>query len=79
METCSYPMTNLELYTGYSMSNDPTGIEGFHKFEFLLTNPSYHAKMTPVSEKETPGWRKYPAANLLDEDYLGSIVRYNIE
>ena len=47
--------------------------------EFLLTIPDYHARMTPVSGKETPGWRKYPAANLLDEDYLGSIVRYNIE
>ena len=61
------------------MSNDQTVVEGYKKYKYLLTNPDYHAKMTRVSGKEPSGWRKYPAANLLDEDYLGFIVRYNIE
>jgi hypothetical protein len=35
--------------------------------------------MIPVSEHKYPGWRKNPAADLLNEDYLGFIARYNIE
>ena len=61
------------------MSNDLTGIVGYRRFKSLLTNPNYHAKMTRVSGIETSGWRKYPAATLLDEDYLGFIARYNNE
>ena len=45
----------------------------------LLTNPEHRAKMTPVSRKGNSGWCIDPAANLLDEDYLGFIARYYIE
>jgi len=61
------------------MSNELFGPNGQHRTENLLTKPGYRATMCPVSKKETPGWWIYPAATLLNEDYLGFIARYNIE
>ena len=78
MAAFSYQMITQGLFIGSHMRGNKHSTTSQGP-KHLLTNHDYHARMTLVSRKGNSDWWKDPAGNLLDEDYLGFIARYDIE